>query len=165
MLEGIPRPQLALYALGALVVVLLGARYLGGQSHGASTPPSAAGARPSGSVSVRSGSESAVVDVVGSSLALHQLMIERVFASPMAIVDAWGQVERWLDAPSAFVPIPGSEHRRALGPLLLAGVTGPRVSDAHLAALAIEHGLELCSTDADFARFAGLRWRNPIAGG
>ena len=89
----------------------------------------------------------------------------RVFASPMASVDAWAQVERWLDAPSAFVPIPGSEHRRALGPLLLAGVTGPRVSDAHLAALAIEHGLELCSTDADFARFAGLRWRNPIAGG
>ena len=87
----------------------------------------------------------------------------RVFASPMAINQAWGQVERWLDAPAAWVPIPGAGHRASLGPLLLAGVTGPRVSDAHLAALAIEHGVELCSTDADFSRFTGLKWRNPIA--
>jgi uncharacterized protein len=87
----------------------------------------------------------------------------RVFASPMAITEAWEQVGRWLDAPSAWIPIPGAGHRAALGPLLLAGVSGNRVSDAHLAALAIEHGVELCSTDADFSRFEGLRWRNPIA--
>lgn len=86
----------------------------------------------------------------------------RVYGSPMSIAEAWSQVERWLDAPSAFVPSPGPGHRDALAPLLLAGVTGPRVSDAHLAALAIEHGLDLCTTDADFARFVGLRWRNPI---
>ena len=36
------------------------------------------------------------------------------------------------------------------------------VPDAHLAALAIEHGLVLCSADADFARFPGLRWHNPL---
>jgi predicted nucleic acid-binding protein len=44
------------------------------------------------------------------------------------------------------------------------GMQGNLVSDAHLAALAIEHGLTLCSTDEDFARFKGLRWLNPMAG-
>jgi toxin-antitoxin system PIN domain toxin len=87
----------------------------------------------------------------------------RVFASPMPIADAWGQVERWLTAPAAWIPVHGAGHPACLKPLLLAGVSGPRVSDADLAALAIEHGVELCSTDGDFARFAGLRWRNPIA--
>lgn len=88
----------------------------------------------------------------------------RVFASPMPIAEAWGQVERWLAAPAAWIPSPGSGHGACLKPLLLAGVSGPRVSDAHLAALAIEHGVELCSADADFARFEGLRWRNPLSG-
>jgi hypothetical protein len=49
------------------------------------------------------------------------------------------------------------------GLLALPGLYGNLVSDAHLAALAIEHGLTLCSTDGDFARFPGLSWRNPIA--
>jgi predicted nucleic acid-binding protein len=46
---------------------------------------------------------------------------------------------------------------------MLPGVHGNLVTDAHLAALAIEHGLTLCSTDGDFARFSGLAWRNPLA--
>jgi len=55
-------------------------------------------------------------------------------------------------------------HREVLGQLLRTSV--PRsnlVADAHLAALALEHGLALCSTDGDFARFPGLRWENPLA--
>lgn len=44
------------------------------------------------------------------------------------------------------------------------GATGNLTSDAHLAALAIEHGARLCSTDNEFARFAGLRWENPLSG-
>jgi len=42
-------------------------------------------------------------------------------------------------------------------------VNGNLVPDAHLAALAIEHGLTLCSTDGDFARFSALKWFNPLA--
>jgi predicted nucleic acid-binding protein len=54
-------------------------------------------------------------------------------------------------------------HRQILGPLLTsAGGRANRVPDAHLAALAIDHGLILCSTDGDFARFPGLRWENPL---
>jgi hypothetical protein len=59
---------------------------------------------------------------------------------------------------------PGDEHWRLLRGLLLAsGTAGNLTTDAHLAALALEHGAELCSTDADFARFPGVRWRNPLA--
>jgi predicted nucleic acid-binding protein len=51
--------------------------------------------------------------------------------------------------------------RRLLQPL---GTAGNLTTDAHLAALAIEHGAELCSADNDFLRFEGLRWTNPLAG-
>jgi predicted nucleic acid-binding protein len=58
----------------------------------------------------------------------------------------------------------GPRHLRILRELLLPlGAGGNLTSDAHLAALAMEHGAELCSSDADFARFAGLKWRNPLA--
>jgi len=49
------------------------------------------------------------------------------------------------------------------GFLSLPGVQANLIPDAHLAALAAEHGLTLCSTDGDFARFPGLRWLNPIS--
>lgn len=88
----------------------------------------------------------------------------RVYGAPLSIAGAWRQVERWLAAPAAWIPGPSGDHRRILGALLLPEITGPLVSDAHLAALAIEYGIELCTTDSDFARFEGLRWRNPIAG-
>lgn len=88
----------------------------------------------------------------------------RVFERPRPIADAWAQVEAWLDRPPVWIPAPTDQHRRVLGQLLRADV--PRsnlVVDAHLAALAIEHGLALASTDGDFARFRGLRWENPLA--
>ena len=63
-----------------------------------------------------------------------------------------------------WVPQPTDRHREVLGALLTAAsVHSAHVPDAHLAALAIEHGLVLCSADADFARFPGLRWENPLA--
>lgn len=61
------------------------------------------------------------------------------------------------------VPVPTGRHREVLAGLL--GATAPAanlVPDAHLAALAIEHGLMVTSTDGDFARFPGLRWQNPL---
>jgi predicted nucleic acid-binding protein len=77
---------------------------------------------------------------------------------------AWGQVTGWLSAEPAWSPEPSERHAEVLGKLLaLPGMYGNLVPDAHLAALAIEHGLALCSTDGDFARFPGLNWVNPLA--
>jgi uncharacterized protein len=87
----------------------------------------------------------------------------RVFQSPLTMPDAWKQVDAWLESDPAWVPTPTERHAGILARLLAApGVHGNLVPDAHLAALAIEHGLELNSTDGDFARFAGLKWRNPL---
>ena len=88
----------------------------------------------------------------------------RVFERPTAVADAWRQAVAWLGCESAWIPQPTERHPEILGELLAApGVHANLVPDAHLAALAIEHGLILCSTDGDFARFAGLRWENPLA--
>jgi uncharacterized protein len=87
----------------------------------------------------------------------------RVFEHPEPIADAWLQVEDWLACETVWTPAPTERHRGLLGELLeLPGVHGNLVPDAHLAALAIEHGLTLCSSDGDFARFRALRWLNPI---
>jgi toxin-antitoxin system PIN domain toxin len=87
------------------------------------------------------------------------------FRSPLTMSEAWTQVRDWLSADPAWIPQPTERHTEILGQLLgRPGVLGNLVPDAHLAALAIEHGLTLCSTDGDFARFPGLRWENPIAG-
>ena len=76
-------------------------------------------------------------------------------------------MEEWLDCPAAWIPQPTEKHREVLGGLLAgtSGVKANLVPDAHLAALAIEHGLLLCSSDGDFARFRQLRWENPLARG
>jgi predicted nucleic acid-binding protein len=80
------------------------------------------------------------------------------------MADAWQQVTAWLDCDTVWTPQPTERHAEVLGQLLsLPGVHGNLVPDAHLAALAIEHGLMLCSPDGDFARFPGLRWSNPLA--
>jgi uncharacterized protein len=87
----------------------------------------------------------------------------RIFERPLPTSDAWRQVEEWLDCPSVWIPLPTERHRVVLGPLLAgSGIRANLVPDAHLAALALEHGLTLCSTDGDFARFPGLHWENPL---
>lgn len=73
-------------------------------------------------------------------------------------------MEQWLACEPAWIPLPGEGHLKILARLLqLDGMTSRLVPDAHLAALAIEHGLTCCSTDGDFARFPGLTWQNPLA--
>jgi hypothetical protein len=62
-----------------------------------------------------------------------------------------------------WIPVPTERHREVLGRLLPAADRANLVPDAHLAALAVEHGLVVCSTDGDFARFRGVRWENPLA--
>jgi uncharacterized protein len=77
---------------------------------------------------------------------------------------AWQQVSNWLSSETVWTPEPTERHGAVLGNLLaLLGAHGNLVPDAHLAALAIEHGLTLYSTDGDFARFPGLTWCNPLA--
>jgi uncharacterized protein len=86
-----------------------------------------------------------------------------VFAAPLEVEEAIDYVEGWLAQPVATLVHPTERHanlvRELLRPL---GSAGNLVSDAHLAALAIEHGAELCSRDADFSRFPGVRWHNPF---
>ncbi|MBI2217268.1 MAG: type II toxin-antitoxin system VapC family toxin [Candidatus Rokubacteria bacterium] len=87
----------------------------------------------------------------------------RVFERAATITTAWNQVERWLDREPVWVPTPTERHREILARLLPDAAGRPDlVPDAHLAALALEHGLTLYSTDGDFARFRGLRWENPL---
>jgi hypothetical protein len=88
----------------------------------------------------------------------------RVFSRPAPISAAWSRVSEWLALPQVWVPQAGEEHAAVLGDLLTQIPGGDLVPDAHLAALAIEHGLTLCSTDGDFARFPRLRWENPLKG-
>lgn len=88
----------------------------------------------------------------------------RVVRRPVPIADAWRQVRGWLACDPVWIPQPTEHHEEVVGRLLaLPGMHGNLVPDAHLAALAIEHGLTLCSADGDFARFPGLNWHNPIA--
>jgi toxin-antitoxin system PIN domain toxin len=89
----------------------------------------------------------------------------KVFASPASIDRAWQQVEEWLAVESVWVPLPTERHAVVLSALMPHVGKSARVPDAHLAAIAIEHGLELCSADGDFERFPGLKWSNPFADG
>ena len=88
----------------------------------------------------------------------------RIFPHAISMTQAWAQVEAWRACDVVWSPAPTERHAEILARLLREpSVKGELVPDAHLAALAIEHGLELCSTDGDFARFRGLRWTNPLA--
>lgn len=98
------------------------------------------------------------------ALGYVRLMTHRaVLLSPLDPRTAIGHVRTWLECPCVETIDPGPQHlaifERAMA---AAGVGGNLTTDAHLAALAIEHQCELHSNDTDFSRFPGLRWRNPI---
>jgi toxin-antitoxin system PIN domain toxin len=87
-----------------------------------------------------------------------------IFPRPLSVEDAFRVVEHWLGHPRAQVVNPGERHAGILGRLLRsAGTAGNMTMDAHLAALAIEHGATVLSFDRDFARFEGVRWTLPSA--
>lgn len=89
----------------------------------------------------------------------------RIFERPESTANAWRQAKAWLDADVTWIPAPTERHAEVLASLFDAtGVQANLIPDAHLAALAIEHGLILHSTDGDFARFPDLRWHNPLRG-
>lgn len=87
----------------------------------------------------------------------------RVSASPLGPDQAYAHVMDWLEADAAWIPQPTVRHAEVLRELLVAGdLRGNLVTEAHLAALAIEHGVGVCSADSDFARFTAVQWINPI---
>ena len=88
----------------------------------------------------------------------------RAAERPLTPAEAWKHVEWWLAAEPAWIPQPTERHAEILGGLIRNHhLRGNLISDAQMAALAIEHGLTVCSADADFARFQDIRWENPVS--
>ncbi len=88
----------------------------------------------------------------------------RVFEHPLSLKQALARVQSWLDQPCTRVVRPTERHWTVFQQMLTDGqAIANLVTDAHLAALAIEHGCELASTDSDFARFPKLKWSNPLS--
>ncbi len=88
-----------------------------------------------------------------------------MYSPPAPVAEAWQRPEEWLARPGAWIPAPGSRNRQVLGEIIGdVGPTGKLVPDAHLAALAREHGLTVVSTDSDFAKFRDVAWLNPVTG-
>lgn len=87
----------------------------------------------------------------------------RVYAEPLTVEQAMSVVSSWFSLHHVVSIEPTRRHLGVLGGLLgPTGSGGNLVTDAHLAAVAIEHGAVLCSADADFSRFPGLTWTNPL---
>jgi len=88
----------------------------------------------------------------------------RAFEHPLDPTTAWARVTDWLGAGAAWIPTPGDRHAEILGDLIARyDIRGNLVPDARIAALALEHGVAVASTDTDFARFTEIRWENPLA--
>jgi len=87
-----------------------------------------------------------------------------LFPRPLSAKTATAKLDAWLAQPVARVLDPSTEHwSRLAATKRQTQCTGNLIQDAHLAALAIECGATLCSTDADFSRFPALKWLNPLA--
>lgn len=87
----------------------------------------------------------------------------RAYARPLSPQQAWAQVRDWLSAPAAWVPLPTTSHAEVLGRLIdRYQLRANLIPDASMAALAVEHGLAVYSSDTDFARFDEIRWIDPL---
>lgn len=88
----------------------------------------------------------------------------RIFERPLSVPEAEAVISSWLAQPASGIVVPGERHWDILREMLKDGQTrGPLVMDAVLAAIAVEHGATVCTTDRDFARFPAVKWINPIA--
>jgi toxin-antitoxin system PIN domain toxin len=87
----------------------------------------------------------------------------RIYQNPYSPAEILAIVKIWLEQPQVKIIHPSEQHFILLANLIeQIGTAGNLTTDAHLAALAIERGLILQTTDADFARFPGLKWNNPL---
>jgi len=92
---------------------------------------------------------------IGTNVRLHR--------RPLTLAEAAERVQSWFGQPCVRIIHPGEQHWAIFQVMLRDGkAVGSLVSDAHLAAMAVEHNCVLQSTDVDFARFKGLKWNNPI---
>jgi toxin-antitoxin system PIN domain toxin len=103
----------------------------------------------------------AVAEIVLAAF-LRIVTNKKIFDPPTAMDRAIAFCQHLIDWPRAVLIMPSQQHWQIFITLCNT-VGGPLVTDAYLAALAIEHGCELVTTDSDFARFKGLRWRHPLS--
>ena len=95
---------------------------------------------------------------IGTNARLHQ--------RPLTLKEAVERVQSWINQPCVQLVLPTDQHWVCFQQMLRNGnAVGNLVSDAHLAALAVEHNCVLQSTDSGFSRFRGLKWKNPLAKG
>lgn len=101
-----------------------------------------------------------------SLLAFARLIANpKIYPKPVSVPEAWNEVRGWLKRDNVWIPLPTDRHADILDRLMPTAAHRPKlVPDAHLAALAIEHGLTLCTNDMDFGRFPNLKWTNPLLG-
>lgn len=94
---------------------------------------------------------------------LRLMTSRRVLVDPFTVKEAIGHIRSWMERPQVQILQPGPRHLELLEGLMGdARASGDLTTDVHLAALAIEHQAEVHSNDADFSRFSGLRWTNPL---
>lgn len=98
------------------------------------------------------------------ALGFLRVMTSRVaLQQPMEMDVALGHLRRWLESPTVLILQPGPRHLAILASFADTGILhGSLLTDAHIAALAIEHQAVVHSNDSDFSRFPGLRWSNPL---
>ncbi len=109
------------------------------------------------------GSEPVGIPWIVSAGFLRLITHPKVLLSPATTAVAIKIVETWLDQPCVRIPNPGPDHADHLFRFLSeTGTAANLTTDAQLAAIAVEHQATLYSNDADFSRFSGLRWKNPL---
>jgi toxin-antitoxin system PIN domain toxin len=114
--------------------------------------------------SVLSGSEPVRIPLVALLAFVRVVTNPSLFPAPLSPGAAIDIVEGWLAQPNVAIATPTERHWHLFREAASGGqARGPMLMDAHIAALAIEHGATLMSADRGFARFPGLRFRNPIA--
>lgn len=87
----------------------------------------------------------------------------KIHQKPVSVRSALEQVSEWLSQENVWVPEPSANHWEILTDILEGLPSNPSIiPDAHLAAIAMGHGLQLCSADNDFSKFKGLNWVNPL---
>ena len=85
-----------------------------------------------------------------------------VVSEPIPLNQSWARAREWLALPKTWIPLPTNRHLTIISRLLEEESRPDLAADAHLAALSIEHGLTVCTTDGDFARFPKVHWENPL---
>jgi uncharacterized protein len=113
---------------------------------------------------ILSGTEPVGLSWQSVSAFLRVVTNRRLPGKRVTLQEAVSAVQEWLEQPNVRILVPGDDHWSLLKRMIVeGGASGPLVSDAQLAALAIEYGGVLYTADRDFARFPGLRWVNPLS--